>query len=35
LALLLAASVQRYGTDYVVTNGRGKPCAPWMIERAG
>jgi integrase len=34
LALLLSASVQQYGTDYMVTNGRGKPCPPWDIERA-
>lgn len=34
LALLLAASVQRYGTDHMVTDGHGKPCSPWMIERA-
>jgi integrase len=34
LALLLSASVQRYGTDFMVTNGRGKQCPPWAIERA-
>jgi len=33
LALLLSASVQRYGTEMVVTNGQGKPCPPWVIER--
>ncbi len=34
LTLLLSASVQRFGTEYMVTNGHGKPCPPWAIERA-
>ena len=34
LALLLAASVREYGTDAMVTNGRGGPCGPWVIKRA-
>ena len=34
LALLLSASVKRYGTDMMVTNGKNKPCPPWTIERA-
>lgn len=33
LALLLSASVQKYGTDTMVTNGAGG-CGPWLIERA-
>lgn len=33
-ALLLAASVQRYGTDMMLTNGKGQPCGPWVIKRA-
>jgi integrase len=34
LTLLLSASVQRYGTDMLVTNGKGQPCGPWVIKRA-
>ena len=35
LALLLAASVQKYGDDMMVTNGPGTDrCGPWVIERA-
>jgi integrase len=35
LALLLSASVQRYGTDMMVTNGPGTDrCPPWAIEHA-
>ena len=34
LTLMLAMSVQKYGTDMMVTNGKGKPCPPWIIERA-
>ena len=34
LALLLAASVQRYGTDMMVTNGAGRPCPPRVIAQA-
>lgn len=34
LALLLAASVQQYGSGYMVTNGRGGRCGPWLIDRA-
>ena len=34
LALLLSASVARYGTDAMVTNGRGGPCGPWVTKRA-
>jgi integrase len=33
LALMLSASVQKYGTDMMVTNGRGKPFAPRDINR--
>jgi len=35
LALMLAASVQKYGGDMMVTNGPGTDrCGPWIIERA-
>ena len=35
LALLLAASVQKYPSDMMVTNGPGTDrCGPWAIERA-
>lgn len=35
LALLLAASVQKYPSDMMVTNGGGTDrCGPWIIERA-
>jgi integrase len=34
LALLLSASVAKFGGDMVVTNKRGKPCGPWIIEEA-
>ena len=34
LALLLAASVQKYPSDMMVTNGAGTDrCGPWIIER--
>ena|SRR5271168_5217122 len=35
LALLLAASVQAYPSDMMVTNGLGTDrCGPWIIQRA-
>ncbi len=35
LALLLSASVQKYPSDMMVTNGLGTDrCGPWIIERA-
>jgi integrase len=35
LALLLSASVQKYGGEMMVTNGLGTDrCGPWIIERA-
>lgn len=34
LTLELAASVHRYGTDYLVTDGRGSPAGPRAIEKA-
>jgi integrase len=34
LTLMLSASVEKYGTDFMVTNARGNPCAPWDLERA-
>ncbi len=35
LALLLSASVQRYPSEMMVTNGLGtQQCGPWLIERA-
>jgi integrase len=35
LALLLAASVQKYPSDMMVTNGPGTDrCGPWLIDRA-
>jgi integrase len=34
LALLLAASVQKYGTDMMVTNGYGQPCRPRALVHA-
>jgi integrase len=35
LALLLSASVQRYPSDMMVTNGVGTDrCGPWVIDRA-
>jgi integrase len=34
LALLLAASVQRYGGDAMVSNGLGRPCRPKMLQLA-
>jgi integrase len=35
LALLLSASVAKYPSDYMVTNGPGtERCGPWLIERA-
>jgi len=34
LAMMLSASVAKYPSDYMVTNKRGKPCAPWTIDAA-
>jgi hypothetical protein len=35
LALMLSASVQRYPSEMMVTNGEGTDrCGPWIIERA-
>jgi integrase len=34
LALMLAASVRKYGTDMMVTNGAGKPCGTHLIYAA-
>jgi integrase len=34
LALMLSASVQRFGTDMMVTDSYGKPCGPWTLKRA-
>jgi integrase len=35
LGLLLAASVRKYPSDMMVTNGPGRErCGPWLIERA-
>jgi integrase len=34
LALLLSASVAKYGTEWMVTDGYGKPCPPWAIKHA-
>jgi integrase len=35
LALLLSASVQKYPSEMMVTNGHGTDqCGPWLIERA-
>ncbi|WP_336513645.1 MULTISPECIES: site-specific integrase [Mycolicibacterium] len=34
LALLLSKSVADYGGEYMVTNGPGKRCGPWIIDRA-
>jgi integrase len=35
LALLLSASVQKYPSEMMVTNGTGTDrCGPWIIERA-
>nr|WP_213572463.1 site-specific integrase [Rhodococcus sp. USK13] len=34
LSLMLSASVQRWPHEQMVTNGFGKPGAPWLIERA-
>jgi integrase len=35
LALLLSASVQKYPSDMLVTNGHGTDrCGPWLIDRA-
>jgi integrase len=34
LALMLAASVQRYGGDTMVSNGLGRPCRPKMLQLA-
>ena len=35
LALLLSASVQKYPSEMMVTNGSGtERCGPWIIERA-
>ena len=34
LALLLAASVQKWPGQHLVTNGHGKAVGPWLIDRA-
>ncbi|HWT47651.1 MAG TPA: hypothetical protein VN255_03380 [Mycobacterium sp.] len=35
MALLLSASVQKYSSDMMVTNGPGTDrCGPWIVERA-
>lgn len=34
LALDLSASVARWGSEFVVTDGLGGQAAPWMIDRA-
>ncbi len=34
LALSLSASVQRWGGEFIVTNGRGGQAPPWSIDRA-
>ncbi|MCV7287282.1 site-specific integrase [Mycolicibacterium wolinskyi] len=34
LALLLSKSVATYGGEYMVTNGPGRRCGPWIIDRA-
>jgi integrase len=34
LTLMLSASVQRYGGQTMVTNGKGGACGPWVIKRA-
>jgi integrase len=34
LALLLSASVQKYPSEMMVTNGLGNRCGTWIIERA-
>lgn len=34
LALALAASVQRWGGEHLVTDGRGGQASPWLIDRA-
>jgi hypothetical protein len=34
LTLMLAASVQQFAGSTVVTNGRGQPVGPWIIDRA-
>jgi integrase len=34
LTLLLSASVAKYGTDMMVTNGHGGPCSPSIIKQA-
>ncbi|ORW86916.1 integrase [Mycobacterium sp. IEC1808] len=34
MALMLSASVQRYPSDMMVVNKRGKPCGPWIIDDA-
>ncbi|ROZ53528.1 site-specific integrase [Rhodococcus sp. WS1] len=34
LALMLAASVQQWPHEHMVTNGEGKAAGPWLIERA-
>lgn len=33
LALMLSASVQRFGTEMMVTNGRGRPCPKTTLQR--
>jgi integrase len=34
LSLMLSASVQKYPSEMMVTNKRGKPCGPWTIDQA-
>ncbi|ANQ74258.1 tyrosine-type recombinase/integrase [Rhodococcus sp. 008] len=34
LALMLSASVKQWPHEHMVTNGAGKPAAPWLIDRA-
>ncbi|MEE3064591.1 MAG: tyrosine-type recombinase/integrase [Actinomycetota bacterium] len=31
---MLSASVQKYPSEMMVTNKRGKPCGPWTIDQA-
>jgi hypothetical protein len=35
LALMVAASVDRFGGDHMVTNGTGQPVRPQTVERGG
>jgi hypothetical protein len=34
LTLMLSASVQQFPGPTLVTNGKGKPVGPWIIDRA-